>query len=87
MYKTLPMVTASYIQAVNAADYAVAQFRYLSVLLLKHGRFNYIRMCHLICFIFYKNILMSTCQFWFNFNCGFSGQKVPQCLLSCDHFE
>lgn len=42
------------LQAVNAADYSVAQFRFLSVLLLKHGRYNYIRMSNLICFIFYK---------------------------------
>lgn len=63
------------LQAVNAADYAIAQFRYLSPLMLKHGHLNYVRMCGLICFMFYKNILMSTAQFWFNFNCGFSGQK------------
>lgn len=63
------------LQAVNAADFAIAQFRFLSPLLLKHGRYNYIRMSHLICFMFYKNILQSLGQFWFNFYCGFSGQK------------
>jgi phospholipid-transporting ATPase len=63
------------IQAVNASDYAIAQFRFLSPLLLKHGRYNYIRMSGLVCFMFYKNVLMSTCQFWFNFQDGFSGQK------------
>ena len=26
------------VQAVNASDYAIAQFKYLSPLLLKHGR-------------------------------------------------
>jgi phospholipid-transporting ATPase len=63
------------VQAVNASDYAIAQFRYLSILLLTHGRYNYIRMCYLICYMFYKNILQSMGQFWFNFYCGFSGQK------------
>jgi len=63
------------LQAVNSADYAIAQFRYLTPLILKHGRYNYIRMSRLVCYIFYKNILMSLSMFWFNFNCGFSGQK------------
>ena len=63
------------VQAVNAADYAIAQFRFLSPLVIKHGRYNYIRMSNVICFMFYKNVLMSTCQFWFNFFDGFSGQK------------
>jgi magnesium-transporting ATPase (P-type) len=63
------------IQAVNAADYALAQFRFLSQLTLKHGRYNYIRLSAVICYMFYKNILMSIAQFWFNFRNGFSGQK------------
>jgi phospholipid-translocating ATPase/phospholipid-transporting ATPase len=63
------------LQAVNSADYAIAQFRYLTPLILKHGRYNYLRMSRLVCYIFYKNIMMSLCMFWFNFNCGFSGQK------------
>mmetsp|Transcript_9092 Transcript_9092/g.13680 ORF Transcript_9092/g.13680 Transcript_9092/m.13680 type:complete len:1228 (+) Transcript_9092:73-3756(+) len=64
------------IQATNASDYAIAQFRYLAVLLLKHGRYNYIRMCALVCYMFYKNIFMSICQFWFAWLNGFSGQKI-----------
>jgi phospholipid-transporting ATPase len=64
------------LQAVNASDYAIAQFRFLKPLLLKHGRSNYIRMCSLVCFMFYKNIFMSICQFWFAWLNGFSGQKI-----------
>ena len=64
------------LQAVNASDYAIAQFKYLQVLLLKHGRFNYIRMSNLVCYMFYKNILMSIAQFWFAWLNGFSGQKI-----------
>lgn len=63
------------LQAANSSDFAIAQFRFLSQLVLKHGRLNYIRMCGLVCFMFYKNILMSIAQFWFNFNCAFSGTK------------
>jgi magnesium-transporting ATPase (P-type) len=62
-------------QAVNAADFAIAQFEYLATLMLKHGRYNYIRMSNLICYMFYKNVFMSVGQFWLNFNSGFSGQK------------
>lgn len=62
-------------QAVNSADYAIGQFRFLGELLLKHGRYNYNRMSGLVCYMFYKNILMSMAMFWYNFNCGFSGQK------------
>ena len=36
------------LQAVNSADYAIAQFRFLSQLTLKHGRYNYIRMSNLV---------------------------------------
>ena len=64
------------VQAVNASDYAVAQFRFLAPLLLKHGRYNYIRMSNLVCYMFYKNIFNSLTLFWFNFLCAFSGQKL-----------
>lgn len=63
------------LQAVNASDYAIAQFRYLATLILKHGRWNYIRMSNLVCYMFYKNVFMSLGQWWFNFNNGWSGQK------------
>ena len=63
-------------QAVNASDYAIAQFRFLTPLLLKHGRYNYIRMSNLVCYTFYKNINMSMTMFWFNFFCFFSGEKM-----------
>jgi magnesium-transporting ATPase (P-type) len=64
------------VQAVNASDFAIAQFRYLKPLILKHGRYNYIRSATLITYIFYKNTFMSIGQFWFYFLCGFSGQKL-----------
>ena len=69
------------LQAVNASDYAIAQFRYLQVLLLKHGRFNYLRMSNLVCYMFYKNILMSIAQFWFAWLNGFSGKLAIYFLI------
>ena len=64
------------LQAVNASDYAIAQFRFLKPLLLKHGRNNYNRMSKLVVYMFYKNVLMSMCNFWFAWLNGFSGQKI-----------
>jgi phospholipid-transporting ATPase len=63
------------VQAVNAADFAIGQFRFLTPLILKHGRYNYIRMSNLICYMFYKNIFMSATMFWYNIYNGFSGLK------------
>eukprot|EP00605_Chrysophyceae_sp_TOSAG23-4_P001025 GSChrysophyteH1.ASY1.ANO1.1126.1 assembled CDS len=72
------------LQAVNASDYAIAQFRFLASLLLKHGRYNYIRMAALVCYMFYKNIFMSMGQFWFNFNNAWSGQKYYNEMTAYD---
>jgi phospholipid-translocating P-type ATPase (flippase) len=62
-------------QAVNSSDYAIAQFRFLQPLLLKHGRYNYVRMSNVISFTFYKNVLLNVTMYMFNFYCAFSGQK------------
>ncbi|KAF0684193.1 Aste57867_23816 [Aphanomyces stellatus] len=62
-------------QAVNASDYAIGQFYFLEKLLLHHGRLNYIRMCKLVGYMFYKNILMVLAQYFFLFMTGSSGQK------------
>ena len=45
-------------QAVNASDYAIGQFCFLSRLLLVHGRWNYRRMALLVCYMFYKNVIL-----------------------------
>jgi P-type E1-E2 ATPase len=41
-------------QAVNASDYAIAQFRFLQALMLVHGRWNYRRLCKMVSAMFYK---------------------------------
>jgi phospholipid-translocating P-type ATPase (flippase) len=64
------------LEAVNVSDYAIAQFRFLSPLLLKHGYRNYVRTANLVNFSFYKNFLLSSSLFWFNFNTAYSGQKL-----------
>lgn len=61
-------------QAVQSADYALAQFQYLSRLLLVHGRWCYRRITMYICYYFYKNIAVVFTELWFAFFNGFSGQ-------------
>eukprot|EP00163_Fabomonas_tropica_P014185 TRINITY_DN2587_c0_g2_i3.p1 TRINITY_DN2587_c0_g2~~TRINITY_DN2587_c0_g2_i3.p1 ORF type:complete len:1203 (+),score=339.25 TRINITY_DN2587_c0_g2_i3:849-4457(+) len=64
------------LQAARAADYSIAQFRYLVRLLLIHGRWSYRRISTLICYSFYKNIALYLTQFWFTFRNGFSGTSL-----------
>ncbi|RCI05348.1 hypothetical protein CU098_011835 [Rhizopus stolonifer] len=53
-------------QAVMAADYSIAQFRYLQKLLLVHGRWSYLRISEMVTGFFYKNIVWTFVLFWFN---------------------
>jgi len=64
------------VQAANASDYAVGRFRFLSRLLLVHGRWNYNRMALLITYMFYKNVLYALTQYWYTLVAAWSGQKV-----------
>ncbi|XP_047318643.1 phospholipid-transporting ATPase 3-like isoform X2 [Impatiens glandulifera] len=62
-------------QAVMASDFAIAQFRFLTDLLLVHGRWSYIRICKVVTYFFYKNLTLTLIQFWFTFQTGYSGQR------------
>ncbi|XP_027096446.2 phospholipid-transporting ATPase 3 isoform X1 [Coffea arabica] len=62
-------------QAVMASDFAIAQFRFLTDLLLVHGRWSYLRICKVVTYFFYKNLMFTLTQFWFTFHTGFSGQR------------
>ncbi|KAI9197490.1 uncharacterized protein BJ171DRAFT_221525 [Polychytrium aggregatum] len=64
------------LQAARAADFAIAQFRFLRKLLLVHGGWAYSRLSKLILYSFYKNITMYTIQLWFAIDNGFSGQTL-----------
>ena len=58
------------LQAVMASDYAITQFRYLTKLLLVHGRWAYLRSAELVLNYFYKNITWLLILFWHQFFCG-----------------
>jgi phospholipid-translocating P-type ATPase (flippase) len=64
------------IQAVQASDYALGEFRYLWELLLVHGRFNYMRQSEMILYFFYKNLVFTVPQFLYAHYCGYSGQTI-----------
>eukprot|EP00051_Salpingoeca_urceolata_P001512 m.41507 g.41507 ORF g.41507 m.41507 type:complete len:1180 (+) comp11464_c0_seq3:141-3680(+) len=63
-------------QAVLAADYSLAQFRFLERLLLVHGRWSYRRMTSFLGYFFEKNFMFTLTHFWFAFFCGYSAQTL-----------
>ena len=62
--------------AANSADFAIGQFQFLVPLLLHHGRFNYIRCSKLVLYSFFKNLLLVSVLFYYQFYSAFSG-TVP----------
>ncbi|KAF9016585.1 phospholipid-translocating P-type ATPase [Hymenopellis radicata] len=64
------------LQAVNASDYAIAQFRFLKRLLLVHGHWSYARNGNMILNFFYKNIVCIGVLWWFQIYCGWSSNYV-----------
>ncbi|ODO05178.1 phospholipid-translocating ATPase [Cryptococcus wingfieldii CBS 7118] len=52
-------------QAAMSADYAFGQFRFLTRLLLVHGRWSYVRVANMHANFFYKNVIWTVSMFWF----------------------
>ncbi|KAH9913379.1 phospholipid-translocating P-type ATPase [Amylocystis lapponica] len=52
-------------QAAMSADYAFGQFRYLTKLLIVHGRWSYMRVADMHSNFFYKNVIWTFAMFWF----------------------
>eukprot|EP00928_Gymnodinium_smaydae_P062190 TRINITY_DN4610_c0_g1_i1.p1 TRINITY_DN4610_c0_g1~~TRINITY_DN4610_c0_g1_i1.p1 ORF type:complete len:1745 (+),score=408.37 TRINITY_DN4610_c0_g1_i1:493-5235(+) len=63
-------------QAVNAADFSVAQFRFLRRLLCVHGRWNYRRSCKLVLYTFWKNAVLTLLLFYYTNLSGYSGTSL-----------
>jgi magnesium-transporting ATPase (P-type) len=63
-------------QAVNASDFAIAQFRFLEGLVLKHGRWDCMRLSSVVLFSFYKNAVMVGCIVIFCGQTVFSGTPL-----------
>jgi phospholipid-transporting ATPase len=63
-------------QAVQASDFAIGEFRLLWSLMLQHGRVNYLRQSEMILYFFYKNMVFTLPQLFFAFLCFYSGQTI-----------
>ncbi|KAI8060100.1 hypothetical protein BC940DRAFT_246971 [Gongronella butleri] len=61
------------VQASMAADYAIAQFRFLRKLLLVQGHWNYERISEMILNFFFKNVFWVFPSLWFQIYSQFSG--------------
>lgn len=68
-------------QAVRAADYSMGEFKFLKRLLSVHGRWNLLRLTHLILYSFYKNFVFIMIQFLFGFTSAWTGQLVYEELF------
>ncbi|CAL4073612.1 unnamed protein product, partial [Meganyctiphanes norvegica] len=64
------------LQAASASDYAIGQFRFLSRLMFVHGAWNYTRLCKVILYSFYKNIMLQLVELWWSALSGWSGQVL-----------
>ncbi|KAK7560515.1 phospholipid-translocating P-type ATPase [Phyllosticta citricarpa] len=62
-------------QAVMSSDFAIGQFRFLTRLVLVHGRWSYRRLAETIANFFYKNLVWTFALFWYqiydNFDCAY----------------
>ncbi|XP_051549616.1 phospholipid-transporting ATPase IC isoform X1 [Myxocyprinus asiaticus] len=63
-------------QAVQNADFALAQFSFLRRLLLVHGHWSYYRICILLRYFLYKTTAFALVHIWYSFYNGFSAQPM-----------
>lgn len=61
-------------QAVQNADFALSQFRFLQRLLLVHGRWSYRRISLFLRYFLFKTCSFALVHIWFGFFNGFSAQ-------------
>ncbi|WAQ89995.1 hypothetical protein PtA15_11A687 [Puccinia triticina] len=59
-------------QAVNASDYSIGQFKLIAKLLFVHGHWSYHRNAKMICHFFYQQIIGIVPLFLFQFSCAYS---------------
>lgn len=63
-------------QAVMSSDYAIGQFRFLTRLLLVHGRWSYKRLAEMVPCFFYKNVVFTFTCFWYGVFSNFDGSYL-----------
>lgn len=63
-------------QAARTADYAIPRFKHLKRLLATHGRYSLVRNSFFIQYSFYKNMILTFIQAYFNFFCLFTSTSA-----------
>jgi len=70
-------------QAVQSSDIAISQFRFLTPLLLRHGRRAYRRVATFLCYYVYKHVVLAVGDMVWASQCSFQGQiAYPEWLSS-----
>ncbi|PSN65946.1 phospholipid-translocating P-type ATPase [Corynespora cassiicola Philippines] len=64
------------LQAARTSDYSIAQFRFLTKLLLVHGRWNYIRTCKYTVGTFWKEMVFYLTQALYQRSVGYTGTSL-----------
>ncbi|KAF2011328.1 phospholipid-translocating P-type ATPase [Aaosphaeria arxii CBS 175.79] len=64
------------LQAARTSDYSIAQFRFLTKLLLVHGRWNYIRTCKYTVGTFWKEMVFYLTQALYQRSAGYTGTSL-----------
>ncbi|EFO26770.1 hypothetical protein LOAG_01717 [Loa loa] len=64
------------LQASLAADYSIAQFRFLERLIFVHGAISYHRITKVILYFFYKNIVQTLTMFLYEFHTLFADSAI-----------
>ncbi|KAK7192172.1 phospholipid-translocating P-type ATPase [Paraphaeosphaeria sporulosa] len=64
------------LQAARTSDYSIAQFRFLTKLLLVHGRWNYLRTCKYTVGTFWKEMLFYLTQALYQRSAGYTGTSL-----------
>lgn len=63
-------------QAAMSSDYAFGQFRFLTRLLLTHGRWSYKRFSEMVPCFFYKNVIFNVALYWYSIYNDFDGSYL-----------
>ncbi|KAF1957720.1 phospholipid-translocating P-type ATPase [Byssothecium circinans] len=64
------------LQAARTSDYSIAQFRFLTKLLLVHGRWNYVRTCKYTVGTFWKEMVFYLTQALYQRSVGYTGTSL-----------
>lgn len=91
------------LRAVQASDFAIAEFRFLHRLVLYHGRSRYISMSQFIFYFFYKNVALTLPQYYYAYLSAYSAMNlfddfyiqlyntiftaIPPIVLACIHWD